>query len=52
MDSKASAKLADIVETGTDLPFGTPGADKEVKLVVVDAKAKPYSCEGKFLPMR
>ncbi len=49
---KVHVKLADIVETGTDLPFGTAGADKEVKVVVVDANAKPYSCEGKFLPMR
>src|ERR1035437_4704582 len=49
---KVHVKLADIVETGTDLPFGKPGAAKEVKVVMVDAKAKPYSCDGKFLPMR
>jgi polygalacturonase len=49
---KVHVKLADIVESGTDLPIEKSGADKQVKVVVVDAKAKPYSCEGKFLPMR
>ncbi|HEX9200523.1 MAG TPA: glycosyl hydrolase family 28 protein [Acidobacteriaceae bacterium] len=49
---KVHVKLADIVENGTDLPLEKAVTDNDVKVVVVDAKAKPYLCDGKFLPMR
>jgi polygalacturonase len=50
---KVHVKLADIVTEGTNIPFGPTGGNKDVKVVAVDAAgAKPYSCAGKFVPMR
>jgi polygalacturonase len=50
---KVHLKFDDIVAAGTNIPLEPVGGNKDVKLVSVDAKApKPYSCEGKFVPMR
>jgi polygalacturonase len=50
---KVHLKFDDIVTAGTNIPLEPVGGNKDVKLVSVDAKGvKPYSCEGKFVPMR
>jgi polygalacturonase len=50
---KMHLKLADISNGGTNLPLAKAAEGNDVK-VTPDGKAapKPYSCEGKFLPMR
>jgi polygalacturonase len=50
---KMHLKLADISNGGTNLPLEKAAEGNDVK-VTADGKAaaKPYSCEGKFLPMR
>jgi polygalacturonase len=50
---KMHLKLADIGNGGTNLPLEKAAEGNDVK-VTADGKpaAKPYSCEGKFLPMR
>jgi polygalacturonase len=51
---KVHVKLANIVTAGTNIPLDATGGNKNVKVVALDAGAgaKPYSCEGKFVPMR
>jgi polygalacturonase len=51
---KVHVKLADIVTVGTNIPFVPVGGNKDVKVVAIDTPAgmKPYSCVGKFVPMR
>jgi hypothetical protein len=46
-------KLADINNGGTNLPLAKAAEGNDVK-VTADGKpaAKPYSCDGKFLPMQ
>jgi polygalacturonase len=43
-------KLADITHAGGNLPLG--GVPADVKLLAAAAPAAPYSCDGKFVPMR
>jgi polygalacturonase len=45
-------KLADIVTLSTNIPFDKTGGNIDVKVVMLEGKGTPYSCEGKFLPMR
>jgi polygalacturonase len=46
-------KLADIVTRGTNIPLEASATNKDVKVVSMNAiAAKPFSCEGKFVPMR
>ena len=49
---KMHLKLADIGNGGTNLPLEKAAEGNDVKITVLDAKgsAKPYSCEGKFVP--
>jgi polygalacturonase len=50
---KMHLKLADIGNGGTNLPLDQAAAGNDVKITALPGKpAKPYSCEGKFLPMR
>ena len=51
---KMHLKLADISNGGTNLPLEKAAEGNDVKVTTLDGKraAKPYSCEGKFLPMR
>lgn len=51
---KMHLKLADINNGGTNLPLEKAAAGNDVKVTAVGGApaAKPYSCEGKFLPMR
>jgi len=50
---KVHVKLADIVANGTNIPLQAGDGNKDVKVVSLDSKdAKPYSCEGKFVPMQ
>ena len=50
---KLHLKLADIGDRGTNLPLAKAAEGNEVKVTKLDgAKAKPYSCAGKFVPMR
>jgi polygalacturonase len=50
---KMHLKLADIGNGGTNLPLDKAAEGNDVK-ITPDGKSapKPYSCEGKFLPMR
>lgn len=50
---KMHLRLADITNGGTNLPLEKAAEGNDVK-VTADGKPapKPYSCEGKFLPMR
>ena len=50
---KMHLKLADITNGGTNLPLEKAAEGNDVK-VTADGKPapKPYSCDGKFLPMR
>ena len=47
-------RLADISYFGTNLPLEETSAGKDVALTKIERKAekKPFSCEGKFVPMR
>jgi len=46
-------KFADIVTRGTNIPFESSATNKDVKVVSMSAmSAKPFSCEGKFVPMQ
>ncbi len=49
---KIHLKLADIGNGGTNLPLEKAAEGNDVKITVLDAKgsARPYSCEGKFVP--
>ena len=50
---KLHLKLADIGDAGTNLPLEKAADGNDVKITKLDgAKAKPYSCAGKFVPMR
>lgn len=49
---KVHLKFANIVTVGSNIPLEPTGGNKDVKVALMDAKAKPYSCDGKFLPMR
>jgi polygalacturonase len=50
---KVHLKLANIVTAGTNIPLEPVGGNKDVKVVALDAGGvKPYSCDGKFVPMR
>lgn len=51
---KVHLKFADIGYGGTNIPLKQAGAGNEVKLLPMNVKAlqTPYSCTGKFLPMR
>jgi polygalacturonase len=51
--AQVHVKFADIVTKGTDIPFDKSAANKDVRLVTMDAiSARPFSCEGKFVPMQ
>jgi hypothetical protein len=46
-------KLADINNGGTNLPLAKAAEGNDVKVTLLQSTVpKPYSCEGKFLPMR
>jgi polygalacturonase len=49
---KVHLKFANIVTVGSNIPLEPTGGNKDVKVASMDAKAKPYSCDGKFVPMR
>lgn len=49
---KVHVKLADIAAVGTNIPFEKTGGNSDVKVVTVGSAGKPYSCDGKFVPMR
>jgi polygalacturonase len=51
---KVHLKFADIGDGGTNIPLAEAGAGNEVKVSPMDVKAplKPFSCDGKFVPMR
>ncbi|HWG16707.1 MAG TPA: glycosyl hydrolase family 28 protein, partial [Acidobacteriaceae bacterium] len=50
---KLHLKLADIGDRGTNLPLAKAAEGNEVTVTKLEgAKAKPYSCAGKFVPMR
>jgi polygalacturonase len=51
---KMHLKLADIRNDGTNLPLAKAAEGNDVKVTPVDVKAlaKPYSCDGKFVPMQ
>jgi polygalacturonase len=51
---KMHLKLADITNGGTNLPLEKAAEGNDVKVTAAAGKpvAKPYSCDGKFLPMR
>ena len=54
---KVHLKFDDIVSQGTDIPLEPVGGNKDVKVVSEleggpGAGPKPYSCEGKFVPMQ
>jgi polygalacturonase len=50
---KVHLKFADIVANWTNIPLEASDGNKNVKVVTLDSKGvKPYSCEGKFVPMR
>jgi polygalacturonase len=49
---KVHLRFANIVTVGSNIPLEPTGGNKNVKVVSVDAKAKAYACDGKFLPMR
>ncbi len=51
--SQVHVKYADIVTRGTDIPFEGSATSKDVRLVAMSAmSARPFSCEGKFVPMQ
>ncbi len=45
-------KFLDVVSLGSNIPFAKLDGDAAVKATFVNTEMKPYSCEGKFLPMR
>jgi polygalacturonase len=51
---KVHLKLADINNGGTNLPLAKAAEGNDVKVTPVEMKelSKPFSCEGKFVPMR
>ena len=51
---KMHLKLADISNGGTNLPLEKAAEGNEIKITPLDTKnsGKPYSCDGKFVPMR
>jgi polygalacturonase len=51
---KVHLKLADINNGGTNLPLAKAAEGNDVKVTPVEVKelSKPFSCEGKFVPMR
>ena len=49
---KVHLKLADIATQGTNIPLEKTGGNSGVKVVALGSAGKPYSCEGKFVPMR
>jgi polygalacturonase len=51
---KMHLKLADIRDDGTNLPLAKAGDGNDVKVLASDVQMfrEPYSCEGKFVPMR
>jgi len=49
---KLHLKYADINAAASDIPFGKATDKAEVKLTESSASGSPYSCTGKFLPMR
>ena len=51
---KVHLKLADVGNGGTNIPLMEAGAGNEVKVLPMEVKAlrTPFSCEGKFVPMR
>jgi polygalacturonase len=51
---KVHLKFDNIVTAGTNIPLEPVGGNKDVKVVSLDggAAVKPYSCAGKFVPMR
>ena len=49
---KVHVKFADIATEGTNLPFEKVGGNNNVKVVTLPSSEKPYSCSGKFVPMR
>ena len=50
---KMHLRVADIGNGGTNLPLEKAAEGNDVKVTVLDGKpAKPYACEGKFVPMR
>jgi len=51
---KVHLKFAEIGNGGTNIPLAEASADKQVKVLPVDAKeaAKGFSCEAKFVPMQ
>jgi polygalacturonase len=49
---KLHLKFADIGVAATDIPFAKATDKADVKLNETSSSAVPYSCAGKFLPMR
>ncbi|HXE06415.1 MAG TPA: hypothetical protein VN612_00880, partial [Acidobacteriaceae bacterium] len=50
---KLHLKLADIGDGGTNLPLAKAAEGNDVKVTKLDVPTmKPYSCAGKFVPMR
>ncbi|HKO17834.1 MAG TPA: glycosyl hydrolase family 28 protein [Acidobacteriaceae bacterium] len=49
---KLHLKFADIGVTGTNIPFARATDKAEIKLVEGKNETAPYSCQGKFVPMR
>ncbi|MES2152460.1 MAG: glycosyl hydrolase family 28 protein [Pseudomonadota bacterium] len=45
-------KLADIANAGTNIPMGSLAQDVKVRALGMPVSATPYSCAGKFVPMR
>jgi len=51
--AQVHVKYADIVTRGADIPFEASATNKDVRLVAMSAmSARPFSCEGKFVPMQ
>lgn len=45
-------RLADIADAGTNIPLAGLNGDVKVVAAATAPAASPYSCEGKFVPMR
>lgn len=50
---KVHLRQADLVTDGTNIPLEKAGSGREVKVVdLAHGRVQPYSCAGKFVPMR
>jgi polygalacturonase len=53
LPQQVHVRLADITAAATDIPLQLPAQGNAVKLLAgAAAAAKPYVCDGKFVPMR